>query len=49
MDDNKATINEIIEQVERIVYELTQLSPAPPFDLSSASPDVVARITQFNE
>jgi hypothetical protein len=49
MNENKATIHDIVKQVSNITNELVQLALPAPTQFSYASPDVEARVKKFNE
>jgi hypothetical protein len=49
MNENKATIQDIVKKVTEITNELVQLALSAPSQISYASPDVEARVKKFNE
>jgi hypothetical protein len=50
MDENKTTIQEIVDRVDDIIADLAGFTFPSPVALStSISPDAVVRIEKFNE
>jgi hypothetical protein len=47
MDENEATVEEIVTHVEAITKHLVQLSLPATSSLPSASPDIATRIAKF--